>query len=154
MCHHRLGQTRLALRDYSVVLLLEKTVNFVVHLNRAVLYFEDGDYANALADLLVLLGAPGLGGDAWCVWRGPGDDPSNKWRGGRVMHAVALCRHRTGDLVGAVAGYTRLLATNPEFSEALLARGNAYMDYGHVQVGWGWIAWIVRSRLFPISRSR
>jgi tetratricopeptide (TPR) repeat protein len=54
------------------------------------------------------------------------------------LHAVALCRHRTGDLQGAVADYSRLLRANPQFSDALLARGNAYMDYGHEQV-YNWV---------------
>ena len=46
-------------------MLIDNGVNFAVHLNRAVLYFEDGDYTNALVDLNVLQNAQGLNEDPW-----------------------------------------------------------------------------------------
>jgi tetratricopeptide (TPR) repeat protein len=84
-----------------------------VYLNRGVLYFAQKQFANALHDFEAVAEAPGMA-----------DEP-------RVVHSIALCRHRVGQLERAVAGYTAALAADPLYTAALLGRGNVLTDYGH-----------------------
>ena len=44
-------------------------------------------------------------------------------------YSIALCRHNLGDLPGALAGLTEILVSDPLFVDALISRGNVYIDY-------------------------
>ena len=113
--YHWYGNTKMALRAYSTVLLLEDEPNPVVYLNRGVLYFKSREFGNALHDFIAVSKAPGMATEP------------------RVIHSIALCRHRVGLLEESVEDYTRAIASGSAYTEALLGRGNAYTDYGHVQ---------------------
>ena len=115
VCYHFSRKPDDALRAYSVVLLLESAPNPVVYLNRGVLYFTERQFSNALHDFLAVAEAPGMA-----------DEP-------RVVHSIALCRHRVGQLERAVEDYTRALALDPQYTAALLGRGNVLTDYGHAE---------------------
>lgn len=113
--NHWFGNAKMALRAYSTVLLLEDDPNPVVYLNRGVLYFTQRDFGNALHDFLAVSKAPGMATEP------------------RVIHSIALCRHRVGLLEEAVEDYTRAIASGSAYTDALLGRGNVYTDYGHLQ---------------------
>jgi len=115
VCYHHSGDLYDAIRAYSTVLLLEDQPNPVVHLNRGCLYFGMRDYANALYDFIAVSETPGMERDP------------------RVIHSIALCRHRVRKLEQAVEEYTQALAVDPHYTEALLGRGNVYTDYGHAE---------------------
>merc|ERR1719272_2157838 len=106
--YHWFGNAKMALRAYSIVLLLEDEPNPVVYLNRGVLYFAEREFGNALHDFLAVSKAPGMAAEP------------------RVIHSIALCRHRVGLLEEAVQDYTRAIASGSAYTEALLGRGNAY----------------------------
>ena len=105
-----LREGHLAVKDYSVVIELDDSPNYVVYLNRAILFFDQGDYANALEDFLVMANSPELSNNIF------------------VIHAVATCKHKVGDLDGAIFDFDRALAEDCQFLEALVGRGNVNSD--------------------------
>jgi tetratricopeptide (TPR) repeat protein len=113
VCYHWNSNSKLAKRAYSTVLLLEDEPNPVVYLNRGVLYFKEREFENALHDFMAVSDAPGMATEP------------------RVIHSIALCRHRVGLLEESVNDYTRAIASGSAYTEALLGRGNAFTDYGH-----------------------
>nr|KAG5709228.1 hypothetical protein BaRGS_017980 [Batillaria attramentaria] len=99
------------LTDYGIVLLLGDQLSLKVLINRGLLYFELGDYINALYDFQ---NAAKLSA---------GDH--------RIHHTLGLCFHKLGRLQEAVATFSQCLQLKPFFLDGLIARGNVYMDYGH-----------------------
>ena len=47
-----------------------------------------------------------------------------------LPQALGLCHHRSGDLSSALEAYSSALSLDPVFTEALLGRGDVYMDRG------------------------
>lgn len=113
VCYQRIGEKQKALRDYSLVLLLDDQPNYVVFQNRGMLYFSEGDWANALCDFTRMTELPSLANDP------------------RVKHSISLCLHKLGRFEEAVDHYSAALEADPLFVEALLGRGNVFTDYAH-----------------------
>lgn len=116
-----------ALKDYGIVLLLGDQLKLKVLINRGLLYSDLNDYTNALHDFLLAV--------QLC--------PEDK----QIHHTLGLCYHksvaalflslllnfvrRLDQLEDAVNSFTRALELDPFFLEALICRGNVFMDFGH-----------------------
>eukprot|EP00118_Oscarella_pearsei_P015724 m.143590 g.143590 ORF g.143590 m.143590 type:complete len:1883 (+) comp38394_c1_seq23:49-5697(+) len=107
-CFQQMKRNDEALRDYSVVLLMDSGPDLKVLINRGLLYFDIRDYGNALLDFLAA--AEYLGTDA------------------KLFHTIGLCHHRLNKLAYSIASFTRVLQLDHHFIEALVCRGNAYTD--------------------------
>lgn len=72
-------------------------------------YLEISDYRNALYDFRE------------AVSKDPRDH--------RLLHSLAFCYHRLEKLDEALECYTAALTLNPFFVEAVVGRGNVFMDF-------------------------
>lgn len=111
VCYQESKQHAKALTDYGIVLLLGDQLSLKVLINRGLLYFEQGDFLNALFDFQ---NAAKLSPQEHCI-----------------HHTLGLCFHKLGRLQEAVQTFTKCLHLKPFFLDGLIARGNVYMDYGH-----------------------
>ncbi|XP_064609394.1 LOW QUALITY PROTEIN: uncharacterized protein LOC135473473 [Liolophura sinensis] len=111
VCYQENKQYEKALTDYGIVLLLGDDLSIKVLINRGLLYFERGDYTNALYDFKTA-------------------GKLHPWNC-NIHHSLGLCYHKLNQLQLSVVAFTKSLTENPFFLNALVARGNVYMDYGH-----------------------
>ncbi|RUS90257.1 hypothetical protein EGW08_001946 [Elysia chlorotica] len=111
VCYHENKQYNKALSDYGIVLLLGNMLGLKVLINRGLLYFEQGDYMNALFDFQA------------AATFSPNDH--------RIHHTLGLCCHKLNRLREAVATFSQCLRLKPFFLDGYIARGNVFMDYGH-----------------------
>ncbi|KAJ8391421.1 hypothetical protein AAFF_G00090510 [Aldrovandia affinis] len=114
-CHQQLKENELALRDYSIVLLLasRKEIDLKVLINRGLLYLGMNDYHNALQDFKAA--------------------SQKNFNDSTIYHALGVIHHRLGQLQQATEAYTQAIQLNPFYLDAYVGRGNALMDYGHAQ---------------------
>ena len=73
------GLIEQALQDYGIVMLLGEDLKLKVLINRGLLYFDHGDYTNALHDFLTAVEV----------------FPKNK----QIHHTLGLCYHKCVPLV-------------------------------------------------------
>ncbi|XP_014340070.1 uncharacterized protein TTC6 [Latimeria chalumnae] len=113
VCYHQLKESKKALKDYGVVLLLgsRKEIDLKVLINRGLLYLELNDYYNALQDFVA------------ATLKFPDDS--------KIYHALGICHHRLKQLKKAVKAFNHALKLDPILLDAYIGRGNVYMDYGH-----------------------
>ncbi|XP_077983613.1 uncharacterized protein LOC144438458 [Glandiceps talaboti] len=111
VCYHTMKQYDKALRDYGVVLLLGDDNALKVLINRGLMYFERKDYKNSLQDFYQAVKV----------------EPTDP----KIRHTLGLCFHKLNRLEEAVKTYTGALQVDKYFLDALIGRGNAFMDYGH-----------------------
>ncbi|ELT94016.1 hypothetical protein CAPTEDRAFT_222812 [Capitella teleta] len=111
VCYHYSKHSEKALKDYGIVLLLGDQLKLKVLINRGLLYSDLNDYTNALHDFLLAV--------QLC--------PEDK----QIHHTLGLCYHKLDQLEDAVNSFTRALELDPFFLEALICRGNVFMDFGH-----------------------
>jgi tetratricopeptide (TPR) repeat protein len=134
---HRLGRFYEALADYDETLARGATFAPVVRLNRALAHMSLKDYNAAFGDLRALLevtssvapgdeGGRGLAGSSSAAKAARSATPPPT----HVLHTMALCCHRGGDVRGAVELYCRALDLDPQFVAGYVGRGNALLDIG------------------------
>ncbi|XP_078000685.1 tetratricopeptide repeat protein 6-like, partial [Glandiceps talaboti] len=82
-----------------------------VLINRGLMYFERKDYKNSLQDFYQAVKV----------------EPTDP----KIRHTLGLCFHKLNRLEEAVKTYTGALQVDKYFLDALIGRGNAFMDYGH-----------------------
>ncbi|KAL1257548.1 hypothetical protein QQF64_010792, partial [Cirrhinus molitorella] len=113
VCFHKLRDNELALRDYSVTLLLgcKTELELKVLINRGLLYVELNDYGSALQDFKA------------AAQKQPEDVI--------IHHALGVIHHRLGQLQEAVDAYSQALRLDPFLQDSHVGRGNVFMDYGH-----------------------
>ncbi|XP_070553805.1 uncharacterized protein [Ptychodera flava] len=111
VCYHTMKQYDNALRDYGIVLLLGEDNILKVLINRGLMYFERKDYKNALQDFYQAVTV----------------EPKDP----KIRHTLGLCFHKLNRLEEAVQTFTGALLVDRYFLDALIGRGNAFMDYGH-----------------------
>ncbi|XP_046576439.1 LOW QUALITY PROTEIN: uncharacterized protein LOC124284394 [Haliotis rubra] len=111
VCYQENRQYHKALMDYGIVLLVGEQLMLKVLINRGLLYFERGDYSNALYDFQM------------AAKLSPWDH--------RIHHTLGLCFHKLGQLQEAVKTFSQCIELKPFFLDGLISRGNVYMDYGH-----------------------
>ncbi|GFR77474.1 tetratricopeptide repeat protein 6, partial [Elysia marginata] len=111
VCYHENKQYQKALSDYGIVLLLGNMLGLKVLINRGLLYFEQGDFMNALFDFQA------------AATFSPNDH--------RIHHTLGLCFHKLNRLQEAVATFSQCLRLKPFFLDGYIGRGNVFMDYGH-----------------------
>ncbi|KAM5336951.1 tetratricopeptide repeat protein 6 [Glossophaga mutica] len=113
LCYTRIGELRMALTDYGIVLLLDagETVTLNTFINRGLIYVELEQYGFALEDFkqAALLTEADVS----------------------LCQATAMCHHRTKEFEEAVNFFTWALKINPCFVDAYVGRGNSYVEYGH-----------------------
>nr|XP_039324878.1 tetratricopeptide repeat protein 6 [Saimiri boliviensis boliviensis] len=112
LCYTKIRELRMALTDYSIVLLLDatETVKLNTFINRGLIYIELGQYGFALEDFK----------QAALISQ----------TNGSLYHATAMCHHRINEFEEAVNFFTWALKINPCFLDAYVGRGNSYMEYG------------------------
>ncbi|KAG9481065.1 hypothetical protein GDO78_010355 [Eleutherodactylus coqui] len=115
VCYHQMKIYEEALKDYGIVLILGgwKEVDVKVLVNRGLLYLELHDYANALEDFKAV------------AMKTPGDV--------KIHQVIGNCHHRLQQYAEAVRAFSQVLQINPLIPEGYIGRGNAYMEYGHVE---------------------
>ncbi|EDV25303.1 uncharacterized protein TRIADDRAFT_24608, partial [Trichoplax adhaerens] len=109
LCYQKLKEYHKALQDYGVVQLLDNDEDQKVLQNRSLLYFEIGDYENALLDTLL------------CFKENPKDV--------KIIHTIGRCYHHLQYYEDAIYAFNAALAIDPFFLDAYLGRGNVMMDY-------------------------
>ncbi|XP_023377408.1 tetratricopeptide repeat protein 6 [Pteropus vampyrus] len=113
LCFTRIGELRMALTDYGIVLLLNagETVTLNTFINRGLIYEELEQYSFALEDFkqAALISKTNVG----------------------LCQATAMCYYRYGEFEEAVNFFTWAININPCFLDAYVGRGNSYMEYGH-----------------------
>jgi tetratricopeptide (TPR) repeat protein len=110
LCYHKLKDYRNALKDYGVVLLLGDYLRFKVLINRALLYFETKQYFNSLIDFKLA--------------------SEFQQKDFNIKHMIGVCLHRLDRYQEAIAYLTEAYEINPNFHDALISRGNVFVDYG------------------------
>ncbi|XP_039712438.1 tetratricopeptide repeat protein 6-like [Pteropus medius] len=113
LCFTRIGELRMALTDYGIVLLLNagETVTLNTFINRGLIYEELEQYSFALEDFkqAALISKTNVG----------------------LCQATAMCYYRNKEFEEAVNFFTWAININPCFLDAYVGRGNSYMEYGH-----------------------
>ncbi|KAJ1556100.1 cytochrome c oxidase subunit 1, partial [Cladochytrium tenue] len=99
-----------AIRDYSIVLLLQDDSN--AYRNRGLIYWKKGDAINALVDLYAA--RDNFPGDA------------------RLHGLLALCLQKVGQTEQSLEAFSSAIKVNQNFTEAYLGRGNVYASVGNV----------------------
>ncbi|KNC98500.1 uncharacterized protein SPPG_06197, partial [Spizellomyces punctatus DAOM BR117] len=103
-----MGDDQSAIKDYSIAMLLHNDSN--AYRNRGLLYWKQGDPANALLDLYAAR-------DAFP------EDP-------RLHGLLGLCLQTLGKVQESVEAFSAAIAVNPYMTEAYLGRGNVYASQG------------------------
>ncbi|TPX58913.1 hypothetical protein SpCBS45565_g07874 [Spizellomyces sp. 'palustris'] len=103
-----MGDDQSAIKDYSIAMLLHNDSN--AYRNRGLLYWKQGDPANALLDLYAAR-------DAFP------EDP-------RLHGLLGLCLQTLGKVQESVEAFSAAIAVNPYMTEAYLGRGNVYALQG------------------------
>jgi tetratricopeptide (TPR) repeat protein len=111
LCFQQLKEYNNALKDFSVILMLGDYLEFKTYVNRALLYFNLKDYTNALADF------------RFAFKHEPTDC--------HILHMIGVCLHRLGNYDNAVERLTEAFDLDKSFLDALISRGNVYIDYGN-----------------------
>uniref|UniRef100_A0A8D2AGE8 Tetratricopeptide repeat domain 6 n=1 Tax=Sciurus vulgaris TaxID=55149 RepID=A0A8D2AGE8_SCIVU len=113
LCYTQTRELQMALTDYGIVLLLEAVESLTLNtlINRGNIYAEQEQYGFALEDFkqAALISQTNLS----------------------LFHATAMCHHRIKEFEDAVNFFTWALKLNPRFLDALVGRGNSYMEYGN-----------------------
>ncbi len=110
LCHQKLKQFKNALKDYSTVLMLGKYLEFKVFINRGLLYYQLNDYSNALRDMSLAAEY----------------EPDDQ----NIQHMIGVCLRKLERYDDAVQILTDTFLKNMDFHDALLSRGNTYVDFG------------------------
>ncbi|XP_053330275.1 uncharacterized protein LOC128504265 [Spea bombifrons] len=113
VCYHQTKRFDEALKDYGIALLLGgwKEIEIKVLVNRGLLYLQLHDHSNALEDFKAV------------AMKTPEDV--------KIQHIIGNCYHRLQQYEEAVQAFNQLLKLNPLSPAGHIARGNAYMEYGH-----------------------
>jgi tetratricopeptide (TPR) repeat protein len=74
------------------------------------LYFSLKDYSNALSDFMMA--------------------SNHRPEDCHIYHMIGICLHRLKSYEEATDRFTRAFDLNKDFLEALISRGNVYVDYG------------------------
>ncbi|XP_048654635.1 tetratricopeptide repeat protein 6 [Marmota marmota marmota] len=113
LCYIKTNELRMALADYGIVLLLEAVESIILNtlINRGIVYAEQEQYGFALEDFK----------------QAAQISQTNV----SLCHATAMCHYRIKEYEDAVSFFTWALKLNPHFLDALVGRGNSYMEYGH-----------------------
>uniref|UniRef100_A0A8C9QJE6 Tetratricopeptide repeat domain 6 n=1 Tax=Spermophilus dauricus TaxID=99837 RepID=A0A8C9QJE6_SPEDA len=113
LCYIKTNELQMALADYGIVLLLEAVESIILNtlINRGIIYADQEQYGFALEDFkqAALISQTNVS----------------------LCHATAMCHHRIKEYEDAVSFFTWALKLNPHFLDALVGRGNSYMEYGH-----------------------
>ncbi|XP_047392426.1 tetratricopeptide repeat protein 6-like isoform X2 [Sciurus carolinensis] len=113
LCYTQTRELQMALTDYGIVLLLEAVESLTLNalINRGNIYAEQEQYGFALEDFkqAALISQTNLS----------------------LFHAAAMCHHRIKEFEDAVNFFAWALKLNPRFLDALVGRGNSYMEYGN-----------------------
>ncbi|KAM5175941.1 tetratricopeptide repeat protein 6 [Callospermophilus lateralis] len=113
LCYIKTNELQMALADYGIVLLLEAVESIILNtlINRGIIYAEQEQYGFALEDFkqAALISQTNAS----------------------LCHATAMCHYRIKEYEDAVSFFTWALKLNPHFLDALVGRGNSYMEYGH-----------------------
>lgn len=110
LCYQKLKNFKNALKDYSTVLMLGKYLEFKVFINRGLLYYQLSNYANALKDLKLASEY----------------DPDDH----NIQHMIGVCLRKLEKYDDAVETLTDIYVKNVNFHDALISRGNTYVDFG------------------------
>ncbi|XP_053235987.1 tetratricopeptide repeat protein 6 isoform X1 [Podarcis raffonei] len=113
LSYHCLKDSKNALKDYGIVLLLEPSKDIVlkVLINRALLYVDLNQHANALEDFAeVALSKP---------------------KDGELFQNIGHCCHRLQKYEEAVQSFSKVIELDPFSLDGYIGRGNAYLEYGH-----------------------
>nr|XP_027785452.1 tetratricopeptide repeat protein 6 [Marmota flaviventris] len=113
LCYIKTNELQMALADYGIVLLLEAVESIILNtlINRGIVYAEQEQYGFALEDFK----------------QAAQISQTNV----SLCHATAMCHYRIKEYEDAVSFFTWALKLNPHFLDALVGRGNSYMEYGH-----------------------
>ncbi|XP_026264767.2 tetratricopeptide repeat protein 6 [Urocitellus parryii] len=113
LCYIKTNELQMALADYGIVLLLEAVESIILNtlINRGIVYADQEQYGFALEDFkqAALISQTNVS----------------------LCHATAMCHHRIKEYEDAVSFFTWALKLNPNFLDALVGRGNSYMEYGN-----------------------
>nr|XP_034964906.1 tetratricopeptide repeat protein 6 isoform X2 [Zootoca vivipara] len=118
LSYHCLKDSKNALKDYGIVLLLEASKDIVlkVLINRALLYADLKQHANALEDFAeVALSKP---------------------RDGKLFQNIGHCCHRLQKYEEAVEAFSKVIEIDPFSLDGYIGRGNSYLEYGHEKGSW------------------
>uniref|UniRef100_G1K951 Tetratricopeptide repeat domain 6 n=1 Tax=Anolis carolinensis TaxID=28377 RepID=G1K951_ANOCA len=113
--YHLLKDYKNALKDYGIVLLLEANKDIVlkVVINRGLLYTELDQYMAALEDFTEAM--------------------LSKPRDSQLFKVIGQCYHRLQKYEEAVQSFSEVLKIDPFSVDGYIGRGNAYMEYGHIE---------------------
>ncbi|RNA23613.1 Tetratricopeptide repeat 6 [Brachionus plicatilis] len=111
LCYEQIQSFKNALKDFSIVLMLGDFLKFKVLINRGLLYFHTKDYFNALNDFKM------------AAVYSPSDFD--------IQHMIGLCLHKLERYSEAISVLSEAYQINPRFFNALISRGNVYVDLGH-----------------------